>query len=522
MRVHLSTLDLLVFAAYFVGVGLLAGYASRGKNRTRREYFLGGEKLPWWMVGGSIVAANISSHHFIGVMGIAYKHGFVAMTIEWGAILIGFNALLWIFLPYYLRNGFYTMPEFLQRRYGRAARGLFAVLILLTYVLVEIAAVLYFGALALNELLGLSVHVCIPLIALITGIYTVAGGLRAVVWTEMLQLGVLLVGGLALAAAVLHAGGGWTAFFATSSEWKMIRPADDPDFPWTMYLGGMLCISIFYCAANQFMVQRVLAAKDEWHARMGVVFASYLKFLLPLIIVVPGIIGPRLFPGLEKPDMIFPTLVANLLPPGMVGLVLAGLVAAVMSHISGALNSSTTILTVDFYQVWRPAATEGEAVSFGRRSGIVLAVIGVIAAEILSGHSERPVFIYLLSAYGYVTPGMATMFLVGIFWRRATQAGAVTAGVLTIVLSVALELAFPQLPFFNRTGIVFWACVVACMGVSLVTRPSAPSALEGLIWTRESLHLPVAERLRARGWRSPALWWAMITVVVLYFYIRYA
>lgn len=522
MRVELGTVDLLVFGAYLVAVGLLAARASRNRNDTRREYFLGGEKLPWWMVGGSIVAANISSHHFIGVMGVAYQHGFVAMTIEWGAILVGFNALLWIFLPYYLRNGFYTMPEFLQRRYGGAARGLFAVLILVTYVFVEIAAVLYFGALALHELLGLSVHLCVPVIALITGIYTVTGGLRAVVWTEMLQLVVLLVGGLSLAVAVLHAGGGWAAFFATSKDWDMIRPASDPDFPWTMYLGGLLCISIFYCAANQFIVQRVLGAKDEWHARMGVVFTDYLKFLLPLIIVVPGIIGPKLFPGLERPDMIFPTLVANLLPQGLVGLVLAGLVAAVMSHVSGALNSSTTILTVDFYQVWRPRATEAEAVRFGRRSGIVLAILGVVAAEILTSHSDRPVFIYLLSAYGYVTPGMATMFLVGIFWRRATQAGAVTAGVLTIVLSVGLELLFPSLPFFNRTGIVFWACMVACVGVSLVTRPKSEEALRGLIWTRESLQLPENQRRQARGWRSPALWWAIITVVVLYFYVRYA
>ncbi len=302
----------------------------------------------------------------------------------------------------------------------------------------------------------------------------------------------------------------------------MIRPASDPDFPWTMYLGGMVCISIFYCAANQFIVQRVLAAKDEWHARMGVVFTNYLKFLLPLIIVVPGMIGPSLFPNLERPDMIFPTLVSHLLPSGLIGLVLAGLVAAVMSHVSGALNSSTTILTVDFYQVWRPKATEAEAVRFGRRSGVILAILGVVAAEILAAHSDKPVFIYLLSAYGYVTPGMAVMFLAGIFWRRATQAGAVTAGILTLGLTVCLELIFPQLPFFNRTGIVFWLCLVACVVVSLFTRPTPQAALQGLIWTRDSLQLPADQRKQSRGWRSPALWWAIITLVVLSFYIRYA
>lgn len=522
MRVDLSPLDLAVFTAYLVGVGVLAALASRGKTETRRDYFLGGDKLPWWMIGGSIVAANISSHHFVGVMGTAYSRGFVAITIEWTAILIGFNALLWVFLPYYLRNGFYTMPEFLQRRYGAGARGLFAVLILLTYVFVEIAAVLYFGALGLHELLGVPVAGCVPLIALVTGIYTVAGGLRAVVWTEMLQLVVLLAGGIALAFATLHAGGGWSAFFATSKDWKVFMPASDPDFPWTMFLGGVLCISVFYCAANQFIVQRVLAAKNEWHARMGVVFTNYLKFLLPIIIIVPGMIGPKLFPNLERPDMIFPTLVANLLPAGLVGLVLAGLVAAVMSHISGALNSATTILTVDFYQVWRRNATEAQAVRFGRRACIVLAILGVIAAEVLTAHSDKPVFLYLLDAYGIVTPGMAAMFLVGIFWRRATHAGAMAAGVLTLVLSLGLKLFAPTMPFFNRTGLVFWICILACIGVSLLTKPPAPEQVKGLIWTRDSLHLPAAERESGRGWRNPTVGWAIVTALVLYFYIRYA
>ena len=522
MRVDLSALDLGVFFAYFIALGALALRASRAQNKTRRDYFLGGDKLSWWMIGGSIVAANISSHQFIGVMGVAYKRGFVAATSEWGAVLIGFNALLWIFLPFYLRNGFYTMPEFLQRRYGAATRSLFAGLILLIYILVEIGAVLYFGALALNALLGIPTAWCIPVIAFVTAIYTIAGGLRAVVWTEMLQLIVLIGGGIALTVVVLQAGGGWSAFVATSDRWDILLPADDPDFPWTMLIGGSLCISIFYCAANQFIVQRVLAAKDEWHGRMGVVFAQYLKFLMPLIIVVPGMIGPQLFPNLKTPDLIFPTLVANLLPSGLVGLVMAGLVAAVMSHVSGALNSSTTILTVDFFQVWRPKTSETEAVLFGRCAGGVLIVLGVIAAELLTQHSDRPVFLYLLSAYGIVTPGMATMFLVGIFWKRATQAGALTAGVLTIVLSAMIKLLYPTLPFYNRTGIVFWCCIVACILVSLGTRPPQPDAIKGMIWNRASLRLPAEYQARSRGWRNPVIWWGCLMAVLVSLYVRFS
>jgi SSS family solute:Na+ symporter len=338
----------------------------------------------------------------------------------------------------------------------------------------------------------------------------------------MLQLTVLVGGGIALSVVTLKAGGGWPAFLATSPRWHIMQPATDQDYPWTMFLGGSLCIGIFYCAANQFIVQRVLAAKNEWHARMGVVFAQYLKLLLPIILVVPGMIGPRLFPGLKTPDLIFPTLVAHLMPSGLVGLILASLVAAVMSHVSGALNSSTTVLTVDFYQVLRPGASEKEAVRFGRRSGAIFAVLGVVAAQVLTTHSDRPVFLYLMSAYGVVTPGMATMFLVGIFWRRATGAGAIAAGILTLVLSAAIKALFPGMPFFNRTGIVFWACVAACVGVSLCTRPPSEESLQGMIWTRESLKLPPAEAARNRGWRRPVLWWSFVTAVVLYLYCRFA
>src|SRR5437763_7005520 len=204
-RMHLAPLDLAVFSVYIVavlGVGLVA--ARRGK-KTKRDYFLAGDKLPWWMIGGSIVAANISSHHLVGSMGTAYYKGFVAMVTEWGAILVGFNALLWIFLPFYLRNGFYTVPEFLNRRFGPSVRATYAALILLTYLLVEIGAVLYMGALAINSLLGIRLTISIVVLALVTGFYTILGGLRAGVWTEMLQLSVLLVGGVALSRTAIRA-----------------------------------------------------------------------------------------------------------------------------------------------------------------------------------------------------------------------------------------------------------------------------------------------------------------------------
>jgi SSS family solute:Na+ symporter len=522
MTVQLTNLDFAVFAAYLVAVLGVGVWAARLARRTKRDYFLAGDKLPWWMIGASIVASNISSHQLIGLMGAAYACGFVNVINDWAAILVGLNALLWIFLPFYLRNGFYTMPEFLQRRFGNGARLAYSVLILFTYVFVEISGVLYLGGLALNSLLGIPILSSVIVLGVLTAAYTVTGGLRAVIWTEMMQLVVLLGGAAVLSVATFRAVGGWPAVVESTADWHLLLPASDPNYPWTMYLGSVLCVSTFYWAGNQFIVQRVLASRNEWDARMGVVFADYLKFLMPLLIVAPGMLAVRLYPNLERPDLVFPTLVQGLLPNGLVGLVMAGLIAAVMSHVSGAINSSATIATVDLYLPFlRPAASEQEAVRFGRWAGVVVALLGMAWADLMIAQSHRPIFLFLMDAYGYFAPGVGTMFLLGIFWKRTTQAGAVTAGVLSIPLSVALQLGWRGISFANRTGLVFWACLGLCAAISLVTRPKTDDELSGLIWSRESLRLPPDQRSRSRGLRSPVLWWALITVVVLYFYVRF-
>jgi solute:Na+ symporter, SSS family len=518
---YLSTLDITVFVSYLAAVLVVGMLAARRGSQTKRDYFLSGDKLPWWMIGGSIVASNVSSHHLVGIMGTAYSRGFVAMWIVWGTVLIGFNALLWVFLPYYLRNGFYTMPEYLQRRFGAGARLTYVVLVLVTYIFVEVSAVLYLGALSLHALLDVDVMASVVVLALATGAYTITGGLRAVVWTELLQLSVLVAGGLALTVTTFQKVGGTSAVIADSQNWHMFLPANDPDFPWTMFLGAF-CISIYYNAANQFIVQRTLAAKNEWHARMGVVFAGYLNFFMPLVYVVPGLLAPLLFPHLEKADLVFPTLVKNLLSTGVIGLVMAALIAAVMSHVSGAVNSCATIATIDLYLPYiNKQADDAKAVRFGRFVAGLVVLSGIFWASVLMRHSNKPIFIYLMDAYGYFTPGIATMFLMGILWKRTTHAGAMTAGLLTIPLSVVLQQAFPDMPFANRTGIVFWVCMAACAGVSLVTLAKPDSELVGLIWNKESLQLPPDERERYAGFLNPLLWWIILNAMILYFVFRF-
>ena len=518
----LSRWDITVFVAYLLAVLVVGMLAARRGTSTKKDYFLSGDKLPWWMIGGSIIASNVSSHHLVGIMGTAYYTGFTAMLIVWGTILVGFNALLLVFLPYYLRNGFYTMPEFLQRRFGAGARLTYVVLVLITYIFVEVSAVLYLGAISVHALLNVNVMMSIVVLALATGLYTIVGGLRAVVWTELLQLSVLIAGGLTLTVATFLKVGGTPAVLAASKNWHLLLPANHPDFPWTMFLGGSLCISVYYNATNQFIVQRTLAAKNEWHARMGVVFAGYLDFFMPLVYVVPGLLAPLLFPHLESPDLIFPTLVKNLLSPGVVGLVMAALIAAVMSHVSGAVNSCATIATIDLYLPYiNKQASDAQAVRFGRYVSGVVVLLGIFWASVLIRHNDKPVFIYLMNAYGYFTPGIATMFLLGILWKRTTHAGAMTAGLLTIPLSVGLEMAMPGMPFLNRTGIVFWICMSTCALVSLGTQAKPDSELVGLIWNKESLQLPPDERQRYAGFRNPLLWWIILNAMVLYFFFRF-
>lgn len=522
MKASLSVLDILIFVVFILIVLGLGIFVSHKGEKDKRGYFLAGDKLHWLVIGGSITAANISSEQLLGVMGVAYDRGFVAVDIGWGAILVGFNALLWIFLPYYLRNGFYTMPEYLDRRFGGAARNTYSILVILTYILVEMGAVLYLGGLTLHSLFNVPIMLSACVLALITGVYTIIGGLKSVVWTEMLQLGVLLLGIIVLFVVTVNAGGGFSAVMESSKDWKLWYPASDPNFPWTRYIGAYLCISIFYNATNQFMVQRTLAAKNEWHAKMGVVFADYLKFLMPVLLVIPAILAVKLFPNLQRPDLLFPTLVENLLPSGLVGLVMSCLVAAIMSHLSGTINSCATILTMDFYVPYvNKKATDTQAIRFGKISGIIAIMLSLVCVAFLLKHSNAPIFYYIFNAYGYFTPGIATMFLMGIFWKGTTHAGAIAAGLLTIPLALALE-SFTSISFFNRAGIVFWTCMITCFLVSLVTKAKPGYQLEGLIWDRSSLRLKSEDRYLQRGLRNPVIWWGLITGIVLFFYIRFA
>jgi SSS family solute:Na+ symporter len=389
-HVSLHPVDVVIFIIYMVvSVGLGFWVARKGKN-TAQGYFLGNKTIPWFVIGTSMVAADISSEQFISNVGGAYKHGIVLAAGDWNAWII-YSLLILVFLPYYVRTGVYTMPEFLERRYNSACRYIFAIASIIGFVAAINAGALYSGGIMLDSFFGedlSSVLKKLPLFggsvspvvmyivffAVTTGVYTIYGGLKSAAWTDLLQMIILLFAGILVPVLALRHAGDLKAFIHDNPEhFQMFKPPTHKPFPFTGVFTGFLSVGIWYSCTSQHMVQRVLAAKDEWHARVGVVFAGFLHVILPFFFIVPGIIAFKLFPHLENPDQAYLILVREFIPTGLKGLLLAGMAAALMGHVATVLNSASTILTLDIYKkLLNRDATESQQVRFGRWSGVVV------------------------------------------------------------------------------------------------------------------------------------------------------
>jgi SSS family solute:Na+ symporter len=374
-------LDLTLFALYLVFNIALGIWVARRRTAGTRDYFLAGEGLPWYTIGGSIIAANISTEHFIGMIGVAYAVGFVVAQWEWGNWFT-FSALIWVFLPYYIRGGLYTMPEFLERRYNSTCRYLFAVCSLVLWIIAQMAVVMLAGGKAMKGMFGIDERLTILGLAVLAGSYTIYGGLRSVAWTDFLQFVVMMLGGLIVTVIGLQRvdGLGNLMHFAPG-KFKIIYPITDKDYPWFGVWSLFISIGIWYNCTNQFIVQRCLGARSEWDARMGVVFAGFMKILLPLLVVIPGIVAFKLFPGLSDKDQAFPTLVRELVPVGLSGIVMAGLASGMLSHISSVLNSCSTVFTMDLYKtLLGKNKTDQHLVRVGRFSAFGILTISTLLA----------------------------------------------------------------------------------------------------------------------------------------------
>jgi SSS family solute:Na+ symporter len=492
--VQLATIDIVVVIFYAIAIFALAQYVSRekkGHQKDTSDYFLASKNLPWWAIGASLIAANISAEQIVGMSGSGYAIGLAIASYEWMAaatlLIVGK-----FFLPIFLKNQIYTMPQFLGRRYGRSLPILMAVFWLVLYVFVNLTSIIWLGSIAVNKVAGVDQNLALVMLGAFALLYQIRGGLKAVALTDIVQVTLLVLGGLVVAYLTLDkigAGAGVIAGFTAlmhraPDHFHMILAKGDPhymDLPGlSVLIGGMWIANLSYWGFNQYIIQRALAAKSLDEAQKGVLFASFLKLLMPLIIVLPGIAAVMLAPGLPKPDEAYPTMM-RLLPTGLLGLVFAALIAAIIASTASKINSIATIFTLDLYAKFRGDRTRAEdaegrqgeehhLVLVGRITAFVAIAIAIAAARPLVGHSEQA-FQYIQEFTGFFTPGITVIFLLGLFWKRANEAGAFTAAVASVVLSALFKSVWASLPFIDRMGVVFLISMTLAVVVSLLTRP---------------------------------------------------
>ena len=494
---NLHIVDILVIAAYFVVLAGIAYWAARREKKLSSDYFLAGRDVGWLAVGASLFASNIGSEHLVGLAGTGAASGLAVGHFE---LLASFILLLlgWLFVPFYLRSGVYTMPEFLERRYNPASRAYFTWVSIVGYVLTKISVTLFAGGIVMRAVTGLDFWTSAAILIVVTGIYTLLGGLRAVIYTEVMQTVVLIGGSAALTIVGLGAVGGWSGLEARmpADFFSMWKPSSHPDFPWTGIVFGAPILGVWYWCTDQVIVQRVLAARNIQEARRGTIFAGFLKILPLFIFVLPGIIAAALYQDVAAggADSAYPLLVTRLLPAGVKGLVLAGMLAALMSSLASAFNSSSTLLTWDVYRKWRPDASEQRLVAVGRVTTVILVILGLAWIPFMKYVSPQ-LYIYLQSIQAYIAPPIAACFLLGILNPRLNGRGALAALWSGFVIGMArliLELSKASLPagtlwswiagmnFLHFAALLFVVCSAILIVVSFLTPPPAPERVADL------------------------------------------
>ena len=502
----LEPIDLIVFIGYcflIIGMGLFVSREKKGHVKNSSDYFLASKALPWWAVGASLIASNISAEQFIGMSGSGFALGLAISTYEWMAAATLLVVAIF-FLPVYIKKGIYTMPGFLLDRYDTRVRTTMAIFWLLLYVFVNLTSVLYLGALTLNTILDVPMFTGIVGLALFAMVYSIYGGLKAVAWTDVVQVVFLIAGGLAttyIALAMVGNGDPWEGlgllrkevpghFSMILSKGEMMIPDGKGgtkdaylDLPGlSVLVGGMWITNLSYWGFNQYITQRALAAKSLDEAQKGMIFAGFLKLLMPLIVVVPGIAawvivkngGDTGFiqsmtdpaTGIVKSDRAYPTLL-QLLPTGLKGLAFAALTAAIVSSLASMANSTSTIFTMDIYtKYFGKNASETTQVRVGRITALVAFIVAAMVAPALGQLDQA--FQFIQEYTGFISPGVFAIFFFGVFWKKTTSNAALVGASLSIPLSVVLKLVFPNLPFIDRMGVVFLVLAALMIIISLV------------------------------------------------------
>jgi len=517
---NFSSLDWFVVALYFIIVFIVAYWTTGRGTKTREsssEYFLAGRNTGWFIIGASLFASNIGAEHLVGLAGTGAASGVAVGQFE---VLACFMLLIlgWVFVPFYLRSGVYTMPEFLERRYSTGARWYLAMVSIISYVLTKISVTIAAGGIVFEALMGINFWTGALVVVIATGIYTVFGGLRAVLYTDMMQMFVLIGGAIVVTVAGLIELGGWGELRTSvgSSFFNMWLPMTDPNFPWTGILLGAPILGVWYWCTDQFIVQRVLAAPNQDQARRGSIFGGFLKLLPLFLFVIPGVIAAALAQKgalqLDQPDKALPTLVGALLPSGLRGVVVAGLLAALMSSLSSVFNSCSTLITWDIYKKLKPRASEKQLVWVGQVSTIILVGFGLLwipTMKLISGQLYQ----YLQSVQAYISPPIAAVFLLGVAWKRVNARGAMAALITGFVLGMGRLLAelsksslsgflftFADINFLHFALFLFVICTVVLVVVSMTAPAPSDAKLAGLTYATAE-HLPSSLPVSEPKWR---------------------
>jgi len=505
----LESFDWVVLGIYFLALIAVAVWVFLQKNKNTEDYFLAGRNVGWFVIGASIFASNIGSEHVVGLAGTGFESGTPMAHYElhaWIVLLLG-----WLFLPFYIRSGAFTMPEFLEKRFDAKSRWFLSLFSLLAYVLTKVSVTIYAGGIVVSELIGIPFWYGAIGIVIFTGIYTVIGGLKAVIYTETLQTIILILGSLIITYLGLQEVGGWNQLRATVTSvspdhFNMWRPMNDPKFPWTGLLFGGTIVGIWYWCTDQYIVQRTLAANNIKIGRRGAIFGAYLKLLPILIFLIPGIIAfalsiqnPEIF-SIEKADRAFPMLVKTLLPVGLKGLVAGGLMAALMSSLASVFNSCSTIFTIDIYKKLKPNASEKTLINTGKIATGFIVVLGIIWIPIMEKIGGGVMYQYLQNVQSYIAPPVTAVFLLGIIWKRVNSEAAITTlltGLGLLILRLGSEIyyqeeilsgenidniayAFATINFAHMAIFMFLFSVIICITVSLAFSPPDYKRIIGL------------------------------------------
>ena len=523
MTSGISTIDIAIVLSYFVVV-LAIGFWIARRTKTGEDLFLGGRTFGWGLIGLSLFASNISSSTIIGLSGSAYAGGIVDSVYEWMSGIPLIVAAL-IFVPLYLRSRITTIPEFLEKRFDRRSQLFFSAITIFSTILIETAGALYAGSLVLETFFPFlqgKMWLTAMVLAFIAGIYTASGGLKAVVYTDAIQAVILIIGCSVLTYMLFkEVGFDWGKVLAAAppDHFSVVRPMDSDGLPWLGLLVGVPFLGFWYWSTNQYIVQRVLGGKDIRHARWGVIFAGFLKIIPLFIMVIPGALAMVVFPGaIAEKDAVFPFLVTNVLPVGLVGLVLAGLISAIMSSVDSALNSSSTLIVIDFIKPNNPGLTSDDIVRYGRITTIILMLVAALWAPMIQNF--QGLWNYLQQMFSIIVPPIVVIFLIGVFYKRGNGDGAfwtlIIGTLLGIVLFILGEMGLWHLHYTVNVGLMIAISAVIFVVVSNLTAPPSAEQID-LFTFRRGL---ISDGMEGVPWYLDYRF-HMVILAALIFYILY-